>query len=72
MQINPLHTVPTLIIGDVQITDSHAICTYLVNEYAPNSTLYPQDPLDRAKVDKILYFNNGLFFPRQSAILVCI
>ncbi|XP_077286500.1 glutathione S-transferase 1-like isoform X2 [Arctopsyche grandis] len=68
IKINPLHTVPTLVDGELNITDSHAICTYLANAYASDSTLYPQNPKDRAKVDMLLYFNSSIFFPRESAI----
>ena len=30
---------------------------YLCNKYAPDSTLYPKDPQERATVDKLLYFD---------------
>jgi len=38
-QINPLVTVPFLVDGDEQLTESVAICQYLVSRYAPQSPL---------------------------------
>jgi len=37
LDINPLGTVPTLIDGQVTMTESSGICQYLVEKYGPNS-----------------------------------
>jgi len=34
---------------------SRAIACYICNRYAPDSELYPKDPVRRAKVDHVLY-----------------
>ena len=41
--------------------ESRAIMTYLCNEYAPNSQIYPSDIQQRALVDKWLQFDTTLF-----------
>lgn len=67
-QINPEHTVPTLIDGDLIVWDSHAIATYLIDKYAENDALYPKDLHQRARCNQRLFFNNGTLFPRFRAI----
>lgn len=54
MEINPEHCVPTLKDGDFAVWESRAIMRYLCNAYAPDSSLYPKDPKQRARVDQIL------------------
>lgn len=44
------------------IWDSHAICTYLIDKYAPNNKLYPKDLVQRARVDQRLHFDSGVLF----------
>uniref|UniRef100_A0A1I8PEM3 Uncharacterized protein n=1 Tax=Stomoxys calcitrans TaxID=35570 RepID=A0A1I8PEM3_STOCA len=68
LKMNPLHTLPTLIDGSAVIYDSHAICSYLVEKYAPNDDkLYPKDLIKRAFVDAILHFDScDLFSPMRS------
>lgn len=51
---------PTLVDGDLVITESRAILTYLVDKYAPNHNLYPQDVNQRAKIDEVLYIDSGV------------
>lgn len=65
MKLNPQHTIPTLIDGDVTITDSHAICAYLVGKYgADRESLYPKDLVKRANVDARLHLDSGHLFAR--------
>lgn len=63
-QLNPEHTVPTLIDGDFVIWDSHAICTYLVDKYAKDDKLYPRDLQLRAKCNQRLFFDGASLFFR--------
>jgi glutathione S-transferase len=62
LQLNPLHTVPTLIDGETIITDSHAINAYLVRKYSSDDKLYPRDHSKRALVDQRLHFDTGILF----------
>ncbi|KAM8711781.1 hypothetical protein ACLKA7_012311 [Drosophila subpalustris] len=66
VKMNPQHTIPTLIDGDVNITDSHAICAYLVGKYggAAHESLYPKDLVQRANVDARLHLDSGHLFAR--------
>jgi len=57
LKINPDHTVPTLVDGSLRLWESRAIMQYLVDKYAPNSMLYPRDPVKRAPVDRMLQFD---------------
>lgn len=65
LKLNPQHTIPTLIDGDVTVTDSHAICAYLVGKYgADHESLYPKDLVKRANVDARLHLDSGHLFAR--------
>jgi len=64
LKMNPQHTVPTLDDNGVIITDSHAICTYLCDKYAPDDSLYPKDLVKRSTVDARLHFDTGFLFAR--------
>ncbi|UCE30131.1 MAG: glutathione S-transferase family protein [Burkholderiales bacterium] len=46
LQVNPLGTVPTLIDGDVHMTESAAICHYLVERYGPTPLAVRPDERD--------------------------
>uniref|UniRef100_A0A182SIX1 glutathione transferase n=1 Tax=Anopheles maculatus TaxID=74869 RepID=A0A182SIX1_9DIPT len=55
LRMNPQHTIPVIDDDGVIVRDSHAIIIYLVLKYGgPNHTLYPDDPVTRAK-EPILY-----------------
>ncbi len=46
----------------MSLWESRAIITYLCNQYAPNSPLYPNDVQERALVDKWLQFDLGALY----------
>lgn len=46
------------------ISDSHAICAYLVGKFADSDHLYPKDLVKRAIVDSRLHFDSGHLFCR--------
>ena len=50
--LNPNHLVPTLVHGDVVLNQSLAIIEYLDSCY-PQGSLYPSDPVKRAKVQAL-------------------
>ncbi|XP_050504501.1 glutathione S-transferase 1-like [Diabrotica virgifera virgifera] len=68
LKINPQHTLPTLVDGDLTLWDSHAIAGYLATQYSKDDNLYPKDPKKRALVDQRLYFDCGTLYPRLRAI----
>lgn len=63
-QLNPQHTIPTINDDGIVIYDSHAICSYLVDKYGENDSLYPKDLVRRAHVNARLYFDSGFLFAR--------
>ncbi|XP_073954196.1 glutathione S-transferase 1-like isoform X2 [Choristoneura fumiferana] len=67
-KINPLQKVPALRVdGDVIISDSHAIAMYLCS-ISDSQNLYPEDPVTRARVNQLMFFNAGTLFPIDSLI----
>lgn len=63
ISLNPEHTVPTLVDGDFVIWESHAICTYLVDKYGKDDSLYPKDLQIRARCNQRLFFDTASLFP---------
>lgn len=68
---NPLHTVPLLEDGELNLADSHAIITYLVCKYGgeKQEELYPSDLGKRAIIDQRLYFDASVLFPRLRTVI---
>ncbi|KAM7360102.1 glutathione S-transferase 1-1-like [Cochliomyia hominivorax] len=62
VQINPQHTIPTLVDGDFAIWESRAIMTYLVEKYGKDDSLYPKCPQKQAVVNQRLYFDMGTLY----------
>ena len=62
IQLNPQHTVPTLVDNGFVLWESRAICTYLAQKYGTDDQLYPQNIKKRAVVDQRLYFDMGVFY----------
>jgi glutathione S-transferase len=62
LELNPQHTVPTIVDDGMSLWESRAIITYLCNQYAPNSPLYPRDVNERALVDRWLQYDLGSLY----------
>ncbi len=69
LELNPQHTIPVYKEGDLVLTESRAILTYLATVHQ-DENLYPRDPKLRAMVDSKLYFDMGTFSNRTSVLLV--
>ena len=52
--------------GDLTLCESRAIIQYAFNKYAPKSNIYPADPAARAKIDSLLYYDQGTFYKTVS------
>nr|WGO51735.1 glutathione S-transferase epsilon 3 [Ectropis grisescens] len=67
---NPLHTIPVFEDGDFVLHDSHAIIQYLADTYGNDDTIYPKDPKQRAKINQILFFDQGHLSCRLGEIML--
>lgn len=72
LQKNPQHTIPLLEDNGVFISDSHAICTYLIQKYgdAKAQSLYPADLYQRALIDQKLHFDSGVLYQKLRGVTV--
>lgn len=70
LAVNPQHTVPVFVDNGCVLTDSHAICTYLITKYGRDDSLYPSKPIVRAQIDQRLHFDTGVLFPRFLAVVL--
>ena len=69
-KLNPLKKVPVLVDNDFVLTESRAILAYLVNSRQPNSSLYPNEAKQRARIDQRLYYDASVVFECVSNIVV--
>ncbi|GIY96185.1 glutathione S-transferase 1, isoform D [Caerostris extrusa] len=60
--MNPQHCVPT-------IDDNGFYFVGKANKYAPDSSVYPKDPKERALVDRMLYFDIGTLYKAEGDFL---
>lgn len=63
-QLNPFHTIPTIVDDGVPVYDSHAILVYLVSKYAKDRDIFPEDPVIQARINAWFHFDSGVLFPR--------
>ncbi|EDW28059.1 GL27185 [Drosophila persimilis] len=62
VKINPQHTIPTLVDGDLAVWESRAILVYLAEKYGKDDSLYPNDPQQKAVVNQRLFFDLGTLY----------
>ena len=51
-RLNPKQKIPTLVDGDFRLTESVAICRYLIENYPGEAIYRPSTPRDRAREDE--------------------
>ncbi|KAI9577376.1 hypothetical protein GQX74_013619 [Glossina fuscipes] len=72
-EINPAHTVPTLVDGDLILTDSHAILIHFCEKYQKEQmNLWPKEYNERMKVLNMMLFEISVVFRRDSNFLLTI
>lgn len=72
LQINPQHTVPTVVDDGFVMAESRAINAYLVDAHKPDDTTYPADPKARFIIDHRLFFDASVFSARMVDAIVSI
>jgi glutathione S-transferase len=64
IEINPQHTIPTLVDGEFVLWESRAICVYLIEKYGGDENqLYPSEVETKALINHRLFFDMGTLFP---------
>ncbi|KAH8254156.1 hypothetical protein KR032_008706 [Drosophila birchii] len=71
LALNPQHCVPTLVHGDLVLTDSHAILIHLAEKFDEDGSLWPKEYNQRMKVLNLLLFECSFLFRRDSDFMVC-
>ena len=49
--------------GKFVLSESAAIATYVANAHDVKGELYPKDPKTRGRVERAIYFNEGVLYP---------
>lgn len=57
LRVNSQFNIPTLVDGELILTESRAIIIYLVERYAATDSLYPKCIRMKAEVNQLLYFD---------------
>uniref|UniRef100_A0A2S2NW49 Glutathione S-transferase 1-1 n=1 Tax=Schizaphis graminum TaxID=13262 RepID=A0A2S2NW49_SCHGA len=71
-QLTPQHTIPTIVDDGFVLSESRAICKYLVEKYGSTTgpyskeQLYPKDIKKRATIDHRIDFDLGALYRRAS------
>ena len=63
-------TVPVIDDDGFCLAESQAIVGYLVGQYGKDDRLFPQEPRQKALVDRILMFDAAVFFPNFGGLYV--
>ncbi|XP_046666913.1 glutathione S-transferase 1-like isoform X1 [Homalodisca vitripennis] len=64
LQMNPQHSLPTIVDNGFSLSESRAIITYLMDKYSKNDSLYPRDIKRRAVINQRLYFDCSVLYQR--------
>lgn len=63
VELNPQHTIPTLVDDGFVVWETRAILIYLIENYGPtNDSLFPSGPQIRATINQRLYFDVGTLY----------
>ena len=62
LKVNPHHSVPALVDNEFTLSESRAICIYLVEKYGRTDALYPKNPKVRGTINQLIYFDMGKLF----------
>ncbi|XP_020801914.1 glutathione S-transferase E14 [Drosophila serrata] len=72
LALNPQHSVPTLVHGDLVLTDSHAILIHLAEKFDEGGSLWPKEYAQRMMVLNLLLFECSFLFRRDSDFMSAI